>query len=99
MKTKPIPATVMLIAGAITCIMNIVNHSTLDDALRTLLIVLVVFYLIGSVIKVILDKNIKMMTEDQKEETLQEADKKVENLEEQVENQENVQKDEESKKE
>lgn len=72
MKTKPIPAIVMLIAGFVTCIMSIRYHLELKVFTKTLLLVLIVFYLLGIVIKIILDKNFPEMKEEQEEDGTQE---------------------------
>ncbi|HHT98127.1 MAG TPA: hypothetical protein GXZ90_09575 [Clostridiales bacterium] len=42
-----IPAIVMLMAGFITCIFNIINKVELMHAFTRLIIVLVIFYIIG----------------------------------------------------
>ncbi len=64
MKTKPIPAIVMLIAGFVTCVIAIYTHMELNSFTKTLLLVLIVFYIFGVVIKVILDRNFKAMEEE-----------------------------------
>ena len=45
----------MLIAGSIACIMTYLNHYDLKDMLIVLILVLVVFLIIGMVVKGILD--------------------------------------------
>ncbi len=72
MKTKPIPAIVMLVAGFVTCIMSIRYHLELKVFTKTLLLVLVVFYLLGIVVKIILDKNFPQMSKEEQEETTEE---------------------------
>ena len=44
MKTKGIPAVVMLLAGFVTCIIGIVQHMETDVFIKTLLAVLIIFY-------------------------------------------------------
>lgn len=58
MKTKAIPALLTLTAGLITCLMNIYNHVDLMEFVKSLLIVLLIFYFLGSIIKLILDKSL-----------------------------------------
>ena len=58
MKTKGIPAVVMLLAGFVTCIIGIVQHMETDVFIKTLLAVLIIFYLLGCI-----DKNFKEMDE------------------------------------
>lgn len=71
MKTKPIPAIVMLIAGFVTCIMSIRYHLELKVFTKTLLLVLIAFYFLGIVIKIILDKNFPEMKEEEQEDANQ----------------------------
>ncbi len=63
MKTKQIPAIIMLIAGFITCIVGIFEQFEARKFLEILLLALVVFYSLGCVVKLILDKNFKEMEE------------------------------------
>jgi len=55
MKTKPIPAIVMMIAGLITCFLCIRNQVSTSDFLRRLLLVLILFYILGIILKEVLD--------------------------------------------
>lgn len=66
MKTNGVPAIVMLTAGLIDCVISIQMHLTLYAFTKQLLLVLVLFYVIGCVVQVILDRNFKDM-EDTKE--------------------------------
>lgn len=63
MNTKPIPAVIMMIAGFITCLIAVFNRMDLTQFLKTLLGVLVGFYIFGCIIKLILDKNFAAMEE------------------------------------
>lgn len=65
MKTKSVPALIMLLAGFITCIAGIAGHMEIVRFTKMLLIVLIVFYFLGCIVKMILDKNFK---EEEKEE-------------------------------
>ena len=56
MDTKKIPLFIMLLAGAVACIVTYLNHYNLHDTLVVLIIVLILFLIIGLVIKKILDK-------------------------------------------
>jgi len=53
MKERYIPPFIMLIAGAITSIINIVNQVELITGLERLLLVIIIFYFIGLVTKAI----------------------------------------------
>ena len=67
MKTRYIPAIVMLCAGFIFCVCSIHKSESLLAFTEGLLLVLVIFLVIGSIVKVILDKAMKAM-EDKKAE-------------------------------
>jgi len=55
MKTKNIPSIIMLLAGAITSIITYFNAYTVRRMLFTLLVVLVIFYILGLIVKGIMD--------------------------------------------
>ena len=55
MNRKYIPLTLMLVAGAVTCIINLIQFKSILGQLTSLLIVLVVFYILGSALKWTLD--------------------------------------------
>ncbi len=61
MKTNNVPALVMLTAGFIDCVIAIRTGQSLLSFTRQLLIVLLIFYILGSIIKVILDRNFNDM--------------------------------------
>lgn len=62
MRTRYIPAGVMLLAGAVTCIISIVQKQEVVAALKTLLIVLILFYIIGFIAKFFIEKILKDFT-------------------------------------
>lgn len=66
MKTKLIPAFIMLLAGAIACFAGMASHLDVAGFVKMLLIVLIVFYFLGCIVKIILDSNFK---EEEKETT------------------------------
>jgi len=53
LRERYIPPFIMLLAGAIASIYNIVNKTEVLTALKTLLIVLIIFYIIGLIVKAI----------------------------------------------
>lgn len=61
MNTKPIPAIVMLSAGFVTCIITIVQHFSVGEFIKILFCVLVGFYLLGCIVKLILDRGFRVM--------------------------------------
>lgn len=56
MKTEYIPKVITLLAGAIVCIVSIVKHMDTTYSLEILLAVLIVFYLIGCLARLIIEK-------------------------------------------
>jgi hypothetical protein len=58
MRERFIPAIVMLLAGAITSVINILNKVNVEDGLKRLLLVLVIFYFVGLVIKAIIVRTV-----------------------------------------
>lgn len=63
MKTNNIPAFVTLLAGGVYCILAFEKNVENMEFLKQLLIVLLIFYIIGSVIKMILDFGISFMAD------------------------------------
>ena len=61
MNTKPIPAIIMLTAGFVTCIVGIVQHFSFGTYVKTLLLVLIGFYPLGCIVKLVLDKGFRVM--------------------------------------
>lgn len=57
MKTKTIPAIIMLLAGFIACLAGINAHMEVADFMKMLFIVLIIFYIFGCIVKAIVDKN------------------------------------------
>lgn len=55
MKTKFIPAIVMLLGGAVACIVTFINHYTLQEMLAVLAVALIIFLIIGVIVRLILD--------------------------------------------
>lgn len=55
MNRKNMPLIVMLVAGAVTCVITFVNHYSVFGKLVSLLAVLLIFYFLGSLLKWALD--------------------------------------------
>lgn len=70
MKTKQVPVIITLIAGLITCILGFKMHMGTAQFVRTLVIILISFYILGCIAKLVLDKNFK---EEPEEEAMEEA--------------------------
>lgn len=60
MKYRYLPATIMLLAGAITIITCIINQYDTLYSLKLLLLVLIIFWMIGSLARVLLIRIILM---------------------------------------
>lgn len=56
MRQRYIPAFIMLIAAAITSILNVINKVDVLTGLKRLLLVIILFYIIGLVAKAIIRK-------------------------------------------
>ena len=74
MKTKQVPVIITLVAGLITCILGFTMHMESGQFVSTLVIVLLSFYILGCIAKLVLDKNFKEETEEATEEAVEEAD-------------------------
>jgi phosphotransferase system glucose/maltose/N-acetylglucosamine-specific IIC component len=68
MKTNSVPAVIMLIAGFIDCVISIHYRLSLWEFTKQLFWVLVIFYLIGCVVKIVLDRSLKLMADEPEEE-------------------------------
>lgn len=74
MKTKEIPAIVMLLAGGVYCLLGIYYQIPLMEFSVQLLIVLLIFWVFGGIVRMFLDKNMgeiedKTKVEEEEEET------------------------------
>lgn len=67
MKTKQVPAIIMLTAGFIVCIISIAQRMEFGEFVTTLFLVLICFYILGCIAKVILDKNFAEEKEEMSE--------------------------------
>ena len=68
MNRKLIPLILMLIAGGVTAVMSFVSGYSLRDKLLALLLVLLIFYFLGSLIQFLLDLFDKQNEERAKQE-------------------------------
>lgn len=74
MNTKPIPAVLALIAGFVTCIMSFVQHADITVFAKRFIIVCVVFFIVGYIVRIVLDMNFKEMAEEPEEEAAPEEE-------------------------
>lgn len=68
-KTNYLPAIVTLLAGFIYCLMGLRDQVELTDFMVQLLIVLLVFYILGGIIKIALDVCMEKLATPEPEET------------------------------
>ena len=94
MKTKHVPAIVMLTAGLIVCVISIAQHMEFGEFVTTLFLVLICFYILGCVAKVILDKNFPEETDEAEgTEEENEQDKEAEDTDKTEKKEENIESD------
>ncbi len=74
MKTKQVPIIITLAAGLITCIIGVVMHMETGQFVKTWGIVLISFYILGCVAKLVLDHNFKEEAEEATEEAAEGAE-------------------------
>lgn len=74
MKTKNIPIIIMLTAALVTSIVMYVNEYELNVTLTTILIVFFVFYILGLLVKKLLDKYCSLPKPEEESETEKEQD-------------------------
>ena len=85
MNTKIVPCIVRLVAGLESCLISISQQVDTMEFTERLLSTLVIFYILGFIIKLILDKAMKNLSsakEDENEKDISEADKQEEDGEE-----------------
>ncbi len=76
MRERYIAPAIMLIAGAIISILNIIDEVPVSDGLIRLLAVLIIFYILGKIVTVIIRKTTAQKIADEKIE----VDKAGENI-------------------
>lgn len=74
MRDRYIPALIMLIAGAITCIFDLYRKAELLPSLKRLLLVLIIFYIIGVIAREIIVKTIESKKDNETPNTNIKAD-------------------------
>lgn len=83
MRTNYVPAIIMLLAGLIDSVISIYYKLDLLTYTKRLLLVLVIFYILGIVVKIVLDKYLVLMDDSQTEQTSEEnhdEDNPMENI-------------------
>ncbi|MCI8372779.1 MAG: hypothetical protein HFI75_10395 [Lachnospiraceae bacterium] len=77
MNTKNIPALISLTAGLIALVVTYVSKAELIDILTTLFIVLLSFYILGFVVKAMVDKLTMVEEVEEEEQELENIDTEV----------------------
>ena len=67
MKTKQIPIIITLLAAGITCLVSAIQDVSFSVYTKRLLIAVICFALIGTGIRVLLDRSFRVMEEDTEE--------------------------------
>lgn len=73
MKTKPIPVAVSLAAGFITCIISFLNQATMGQFVRNFCLAIVIFYILGALVRFLLNKFIPLEEAVKEEKTQEQA--------------------------
>ncbi len=84
MKTKTIPVMLMLVAGAMACVLGFVYRYETTQFFTMVFTVLVVFYMLGCIVKIIIDKNFPVEQSDKESDT-EETEETKENINSEVE--------------
>ena len=92
MKTNYVPAIVMLLAGAVYCLCRLMSGIPLLDFTVQFLIVLLVFYVLGGIIRMVLDKFMGEVGAKEEEKTVEETSE--EDLEEEQDESEEISEEE-----
>ncbi len=76
MKTEYIPKVITLLAGAVVCIVSIINHMDTTYSLEVLLAALIIFYIIGCLTRRIIEKVItgNLFVKEVNDEIIKEAE-------------------------
>ena len=95
-RTKYIPAIVTLIGCLCATIITLLNRYSALQSMIIILVVLVVFYVAGQIIRVLVDKYLVLEKDALNEESLMEEDAEGETSDNKTENEEEAKKSEES---
>ena len=68
MKTNGVPAIIMLLAGGVYCLLGILYQIPLMDFLVQLLLILLLFWILGGIVRMVLDRFMGEMEDKAKEE-------------------------------
>lgn len=74
MKTKQVPIIITLIAGLVTCIIGFMEQMEMGQFVKIWIIVLVSFYILGCIAKLVLDRNFREEAEEATEEAAEDGE-------------------------
>ncbi|MBR4175532.1 MAG: hypothetical protein IKR56_09345 [Lachnospiraceae bacterium] len=74
LKTKPIPAIIMLLGGSVSAVYTYIQGRELKDALIIIFVTLLIFLILGEIIKLLLDRIEIVVQSEEKEDGDIEAD-------------------------
>ena len=74
LKTKPIPAIIMLLGGSVSAVYTYIQGRELKDVLIIIFVTLLIFLILGEIIKLLLDRIEIVVQSEEKEDGDIEAD-------------------------
>ena len=77
MNTKPIPIMITLLASGISCILSLLQEVSFKTFVIRFALTALIFYFLGSVIRVLLDKAFKIDIEETKKAAKEMSDEKT----------------------
>ena len=81
-RTKYIPSIVSLLGGLIACIFTMLNPYETYEIFLFVFVAMIVFYIVGAIIRIIINKVLFVTKVDEDSETEEEGDEATENNEE-----------------
>ncbi len=86
MKTKDVPAMVMLLAGGVYCLFGILYKIPLMEFLMQLLVILLAFWMLGGILKMVLDHFMGEIEVKEEEEDSENSDSEGDDTDQAAEN-------------
>lgn len=68
MNTRQLPPVLALVAGFMTCVMSFVQRVDMTVFAKRFIVVTIIFFIIGVVLKIVIDINFKSIAEDEETE-------------------------------
>ena len=64
MNTKPLPIAITLAASFVTCMISILSKASFEQCVIRFALTALIFYIIGSIIRVVIDRTVKADLEE-----------------------------------